>query len=204
MPTQGCFGTLIYTSTLTDVQADWKNCDAARYMNDFLASVEGKAYGMAMLATRDRDEALDLVQDAMLGFARRYQNKPHADWPPLFYSVLNSRIMDWHRRWAVRRRWLALRQSGDSDALQEVSMADASGLQPPARLQHADAAGRAIRALQALPARQRQTFLLRIWEGLSVAQTARAMGVSQGSVKTHLFRAKVTLQNELGDWHYGP
>ena len=71
-----------------------------RMLDQFLKNVERRALRMAELATGARDEAMDLVQEAMFGFVRHYAAKPEGEWTPLFYRVLDSRLNDWHRRLA--------------------------------------------------------------------------------------------------------
>jgi RNA polymerase sigma-70 factor (ECF subfamily) len=160
-----------------------------------------RALRMAELASGSRDEALDLVQDAMFGFVRHYGGKPAADWTPLFYRVLDSRLNDWHRRRQVRGRWLAAwlhrDEDDESDAIGQAPDANEPG--PLLRLAGFDAARTLDSALGKLPQRQRQAFLLRVWEGLDVAATATAMRCSEGSVKTHLFRALAALRRALED-----
>jgi RNA polymerase sigma-70 factor, ECF subfamily len=163
----------------------------------FLRSVERRALRMAELATRDREAALDLVQEAMLGFVRHYGARERGQWPPLFWRVLDSRIHDWHRRVRVRVRWFGWRERDDDD--DDVSaLPDPREPGPLARLADGEAARALDVALEALPLRQRQAFLLRIWEGLDVAATATAMRCSEGSVKTHLSRALANLRARLG------
>lgn len=154
---------------------------------------------MARLATRDRDEALDLVQDAMTALVQRYADRPPAEWAPLFHRILQNRIRDWARRHALRARlraWLGRGDDGDGAAGDPLDGLADDASATPAEL--AERAGLA-RALAALPLRQREAFLLRAWEGLDVAATARAMRCSQGSVKTHYFRAIRALRAALGD-----
>lgn len=171
-----------------------------RAIEAFLRGVERRALRMADLATGSRDEALDIVQDAMFGFVRHYAGKPAADWAPLFYRVLDNRLNDWHRRKRVRVRWIDRLLPGsdaEPDALVQIEDADEPG--PPLRLAGSEAARALDAALAALPLRQRQAFLLRVWEGLDVAATAAAMQCSDGSVKTHLSRALTALRRALGD-----
>lgn len=168
----------------------------------FLRGVERRAWRIAELATREREDALEIVQEAMLGFVRRYGAHPPAQWPPLFWRVLDSRVHDWHRRHVVRSRWSAWlgRLGGDEDDASAdplLSIADGREPGPLARLADREAGQALDAALRALPLRQRQAFLLRMWEGLDVAQTAIAMRCSQGSVKTHLSRALARLRGQL-------
>jgi len=175
---------------------------AERTLDGFLRSVERRALRMAELATRNRDEALDLVQDAMFGFVRNYAAKPAVDWPPLFYRVLDSRLHDWRRRRQVRGRWLgAWRHDPQDDGIDAIAQApDTNDPGPLLRLADGEAASALDAALAKLPLRQRQAFLLRIWEGFDVATTAAAMRCSDGSVKTHLSRALTALRRELEDY----
>lgn len=170
-------------------------------LDGFLASVERRAFRIAELALGHREDALDAVQDAMTAFLG-YRTKPAEEWPALFFSILRSRITDRHRRNAVRGRFLALfgfRDDEDGAEDPVASIPDPST--DPAR-EHLEERrwqdlGRAVREL---PARQREAFLLRELQGLSVGETALAMGCSEGSVKTHLFRALGNLRNRLEDW----
>ncbi|WP_306536055.1 RNA polymerase sigma factor [Geobacter sp.] len=179
--------------------------DSPQTLNRFLADVERRAFRMARLATYDDDEALDLVQDAMLAFVSRYTHKPEGEWAPLFHRTLQNRIVDWHRRTSVRNRlraWFGGRgdDGDDGDPLENV--ADTSSPDPATSLLRRNL-GEAIEgAVRRLPLRQRQAFLLRAWEGLDTAQTAFAMGCSEGSVKTHYSRAVHTLRDLLEE--YGP
>ena len=169
-------------------------------LDNFLASVERRAFRMAEFATRDRDEALDLVQDAMLQFVRRYRDRPATERAPLFYRVLENRILDWHRTRQSRGRWwgrLFHNDADDEDPFEQV--AASASANPLHALQRERSMSRLESALQSLPLRQQQVFLLRIWEGLDVADTARAMAVGEGSVKTHLSRALARLKTELGE-----
>lgn len=171
-------------------------------LNQFLAEVERRALVIAELATRDRDEALDLVQDSMLSFVRHYAGKPREQWPPLFHRVLQNRIRDWHRRGTVRHRLFGWLADGEETAADPIQQAADPAARSPELLVAQDAAGAAaIDGIGKLPARQQQAFLLRIWEGLDVRATATAMGCSEGSVKTHLSRALANLRERLEDHH---
>jgi RNA polymerase sigma-70 factor (ECF subfamily) len=155
---------------------------------------------MAHIATGDPDEAMDLVQDAMLKLVHRYSGHDETEWPPLFHKILQSRIRDWYRRTRVRNRWLAWLGQRETDADQDDLLESAPDTgTPPSdeRLARKRAIVALEAALRSLPFRQQQAFMLRAWEELDVAATARAMGCSEGSVKTHYFRAVHALRQLL-------
>ena len=168
--------------------------------------MERRAFRMAQFATRNRDEALDLVQDAMFKLVQRYGDRDESEWCPLFYRVLQSRIQDWHRRTWVRNRWrvwFTSRASRENDHEEDWidTIPDQGTSDPSMQVAHKQAFAALETALRDLPLRQQQAFLLRTWEGFDVAQTAQAMGCSEGSVKTHYSRAIHTLRARLEEHH---
>ena len=167
----------------------------------FLRDVEARAYRIALAHIRDRDEALDIVQDAMIRLVRRYANRPSEEWPPLFYRILQNRIRDIQRRRAVRSRVLSFFGGTASDDEHDPLVeAPAPRADNPLEQVTADDAMRALeQALGELPARQREAFMLRNFEGLDVAQTAIAMSCTEGSVKTHYSRAVHRLRAVLAE-----
>jgi RNA polymerase sigma-70 factor (ECF subfamily) len=174
--------------------------EQSRELERFLASVERRAFRIAELALRDADDALDAVQESMIQLARHYGGRPAEEWKPLFYRILNNRIRDFQRRRKVRSRifvWFSPRGHEDGDAPDPVESTPDPGGSPSERLEGEEAMRVLEQAIQALPARQQQAFMLRNFEGLDVAQTAVAMGCSEGSVKTHYFRAVQALKGQL-------
>jgi len=142
------------------------------------------------------------VQDAMLQLARAYADRPVEEWKPLFYRILENRIRDMQRRRTVRGRvisWLPFRGEDDDEEPDPIAHAQSPEPQPVKRLELEEAVGALEKALGGLTHRQRQAFLLRTLEGLDVSETAVAMGCSEGSVKTHYFRAVQALRAQLGD-----
>jgi RNA polymerase sigma-70 factor (ECF subfamily) len=173
-----------------------------RQLNQFLAEVERRALRIAEIAVRDRDEALDLVQNAMIKLVSNYASRPQAEWTPLFYRILQNGVRDWHRRQKVKNRvmvWFG-RGKSDSDEYDVVASApDPAGRSPEEELQTGQAMQKLEGAVQGLSGRQREAFMLRTFEGLDVAGTAVAMGCSEGTVKTHYSRAVHTLRDKLGE-----
>ena len=176
--------------------------EQARALDRFLASIEKRAFRMARIALRHDEDALDSVQDAMLQLARRYGRRPSEEWRPLFYRILQNRIRDCQRRRRVQARdhGVAARVADrrrSSGADEYAAVPDRSPL-PPEQLAADQAMQTLERALAELPGRQQEAFMLRAFEGMDVAQTAAAMGCSEGSVKTHYSRAVHTLREQLG------
>ena len=168
-------------------------------LDQFLRSVERRALRQVELSCRDHEDALDVVQEAMLAFVKRYRRKPAEQWPLLFWRVLDSKLIDLYRRRSLRGRWFGWLGAGEDQAPSDplAQVADLREPGPLGRLGDQQAAAALEQALRALPLRQRQAFLLRVWEGLDVQQTAAAMAVSEGSVKTHLYRALQALRGRL-------
>ncbi len=171
-------------------------------MDRFLAGIERRAFLTARIATGNADDALDIVQDAMLLLVQRYSERGEQEWGPLFHRILQSRIRDWYRRTRVRNRWrLWLGRGDDEDAPDPLqNLPDSGNLGPVDQTANRRTMAALEAVLHELPLRQQQAFLLRTWEGLDVAQTARAMGCSVGSVKTHYSRAVHTLRNLLEEY----
>jgi RNA polymerase sigma-70 factor, ECF subfamily len=176
--------------------------DRTQALDRFLAGIERRAFRMAQIATGNDDEALDLVQDAMLKLVQKYGDQAEGEWGPLFHCILQSRIRDWYRRTRVRNRLREFFQGSQDEEEREDALAqvpDRNAVAPDEDLQRKRACAALEVAVRALPLRQQQAFLLRVWEELDVAQTAQAMGCSEGSVKTHLFRALQVLRKRLGE-----
>ncbi len=176
--------------------------DQERALERFLAGIEKRAYRIAKLSLRDHDDALDVVQDAMISLVRKYAGHPEQQWRPLFYRILRNRITDYQRHRRVRRGVIAWwpGTAGDEQPPDPIESAPDPAGAPEQELEGEQLLERIGQALLALSSRQREAFMLRNFEGLDVAQTAIAMGCSEGSVKTHYFRAVQLLQREIGEW----
>jgi RNA polymerase sigma-70 factor (ECF subfamily) len=175
-------------------------------LSDFLKSIERRAFKRAVYAVRDEDAALDIVQDAMIRLAEKYADRPAAELPLVFQRILSNATMDWFRRQRVRNGVMknfsdfeSAGEDGDFDILEALQALDGSAAAESA----SDTVSRAQillvieSALEQLPTRQREAFLLRYWEELDVSETAAAMGCSEGSVKTHCSRAVHALAKAL-------
>lgn len=177
--------------------------DQSLSLDRFLAGVERRAFRIAEMAVRDRDDALDIVQLAMLRLARNYAGRPSEEWKPLFYRILYNGIRDWQRRRSVRSRIFGYlpgtRRDGEEEQEDPFEHVPDGGPDPSRRVMADEALQKLEQALGVLPERQREAFTLRCLEGMDVAETAAAMECSEGSVKTHYFRALHTLREKLGE-----
>jgi RNA polymerase sigma-70 factor, ECF subfamily len=175
-------------------------------LSDFLKSVEKRAFKRTVYAVRDDDSALDIVQDAMIRLSEKYADRPPAELPLLFQRILSNATMDWFRRQRVRNAVLqnlsdfeSDADDGDFDLLESLETADGMlGAESAADIVSRTQTLELIEAqIAELPGRQREAFLLRYWEEFDVAETAAAMGCSEGSVKTHCSRAVHALAEAL-------
>jgi len=175
-------------------------------MSLFLASAERRAFKQAVFAVKDEDSALDIVQDAMLRLAEKYSERPPEELPMLFQRILQNAIRDWYRRTKVRSTWTSLFSSFGSkdeddeyDILETLAVHEQSNVptSPADQLDQAQVMAAIEEAVEKLPRRQREAFMLRYWEDFDVAETAKLMGCSEGSVKTHCSRAVQSLATSL-------
>ena len=175
-------------------------------LSDFLAQVERRAFKQTAYAVRDDHAALDIVQDAMMKLAEKYATRPVSEFPMLFQRILQNTMRDYWRRQKVRNIWTTLLSSfsviGDdgeeSDPLETIGSVNGDILnEPSAQLEQLQTMALIEDALSKLPSRQREAFVMRYWEDMDVAETAAAMGCSQGSVKTHCSRAVRSMATTL-------
>jgi len=167
-----------------------------KQLDQFLCTVERSAFRIAEIATKNVDDALDIVQDSMIKLVEKYADKPADEWRPLFYSILRSRITDYHRKKTVLNRIFSWVSSDDEDHVEAET--EATFHDPLELLTEQLTLEILMAALRALPPRQQEAFLLRIWQGFSVKETGKIMNCAEGSVKTHLFRASEALRLAVG------
>ena len=175
-------------------------------LSDFLENVERRAFKQAVYAVRKDESALDIVQDAMIKLAEKYGDRPAAELPMLFQRILQTTILDYFRREKVRNTWVSLFSSmgpssedhEDFDILETYAAEEGSAAESSAdQVERAQMLALIEDEIQKLPARQREAFLMRYWQDMDVAETAEAMGCSEGSVKTHCSRATHALAESL-------
>lgn len=169
-----------------------------------MAGVERRAFKQAMFAVHQEDNALDIVQDAMLKLAENYGDRPLEELPMLFQRILQNTIRDFYRRQKVRSLWSTLLSSftpadeEEGDPLETLQAHEGSNIATPhAHLEQSQVLEIIEKEIEKLPPRQRQAFLMRYWEDMDIAETAVAMGCTEGSVKTHCSRATHTLATAL-------
>jgi len=179
-------------------------------LSDFLESVERRAFKQAVYAVRKDEAALDIVQDAMIKLAEKYGDKPVDELPMLFQRILQNTIHDFFRREKVRNTWVSLFSSfggnggdgeggDDFDVLESLESEDGSEAAESSadKVERQQTLSLIDAEIQKLPTRQREAFLMRYWQDMDVAETAAAMGCSEGSVKTHCSRATHALAQAL-------
>ncbi|MDO9010868.1 MAG: RNA polymerase sigma factor [Gallionella sp.] len=175
-------------------------------LSDFLSRIERRAYKHAAFAVHDSHTALDIVQDAMIKLAGKYGDKPAEELPLLFHRILQNTIRDHYRRQKVRTNWVSLfsafQPRHDEEEFDPLDVLEDDNNQstpatPDSAMQQKQILALIEQALSNLPLRQREAFLLRYWEGLDTAETAKAMGCTEGSVKTHCSRANHALAATL-------
>ena len=177
-----------------------------RELSDFLKGVEKRAFKRSIYHVRDEEAALDIVQDSMMKLAEHYGDKPVGELPMLFQRILSNCTLDWFRRQKTRNALFSNlgdfesgTEDGEFDLLETYSPDDGSQQAESAEdtTRRAQILRQIELEIQELPGRQREAFLMRYWEEMDVAETAAAMGCSEGSVKTHCSRAVQALSKAL-------
>jgi RNA polymerase sigma-70 factor (ECF subfamily) len=175
-------------------------------LSDFLKSVEKRAFKRSIYHVRDEEAALDIVQDSMMKLAQHYGDKPAGELPMLFQRILSNNTLDWFRRRKTRNALFSnmneFESAGDDvdfDLLETFeSLVDSEGTESAQdATERAQTMHQIELQIKELPGRQREAFLMRYWEEMDVAETAAAMGCSEGSVKTHCSRAVQALSKAL-------
>jgi RNA polymerase sigma-70 factor, ECF subfamily len=200
--------TLGYDAQTNQLNIRKKVLDNSQALGKFFSSIEKRAFRRAQIATGNADDALDIVQDAMVSLINKYSNKTPQDWELLFQKILSNRIMDWHRRTAIRNRfgtWLSSNDNGrekdiykdNNKPVEEPDYKDINMPGPEEQVQTGQSIAMLEAALQELPLKQQQVFLLRAWEGLSEKETSLVMSCSVGTIKSHYARARTFLKNKL-------
>ena len=177
----------------------------ASELSDFLATSERRAFKQAMFAVRNEETALDIVQDSMMKLAEKYGDRPAEEFPMLFQRIIQNTIRDYYRRSKVRSLWTTLLSAFSSDDEEEhdpletieVESESYTPNSPDGQLEQSQLLVILEEEIKSLPPRQREAFLMRYWEDMDVAETASAMGCSEGSVKTHCSRATHALAAAL-------
>lgn len=191
---------------LLDLPASPVSLASDRELSDFLQGVEKRAFKRTVYHVRDDEAALDIVQDSMMKLAEHYADKPPAELPMLFQRILSNCTLDYFRRQKTRNALFSnlsdfesAGEDGDFDLLETYSSSDVS--QQVESAEDSTRRAQVLREIETeimdLPARQREAFLMRYWEDMDVAETAAAMGCSEGSVKTHCSRAVQALSKAL-------
>jgi RNA polymerase sigma-70 factor (ECF subfamily) len=180
-------------------------------LSDFLKSVETKAFKRTVFSTRDEEAALDIVQDSMIKLAEKYGQQPAHEFPLLFTRILQNTTLDWFRRQKTQNTWISLfsaLKGGKNDPFEdsesqdplEFLEAESEHLGSEGgdeQLERKQMAKILENEISKLPARQREAFLMRYWDELDISETAKLMGCSEGSVKTHCSRAATSLEKAL-------
>lgn len=165
-------------------------------LNQFFIAQEKKAYAIALMSLKNQDDALDVVQDVMIKFVEKYSKKKKQHWCSLFYRMIQNRITDFHRSNSQKKKYFSFFRNDEQENIVE-QVADEKYVSALKQIDNDIKIERLQESLKTLSTRQLQAFICRIWDGLSVAQTAESMKCSQGSVKTHLFRALKQIKQQM-------
>ena len=177
--------------------------DTRAALNNFFCRIERRAYLMAEIATRNPEDAFEIVQESMFSLVKNYAGRNEAEWPAIFHRILQNKIRDWYRKSRVRAYWQGI-FSGSGKRPEEGApgeeAVDRSMPTPQKKLELMQSINRLEDILRELPLRQQQVVILRVWEGLEIEAIAKILGCSKSSIKTHYMRAMKRIRKELEEY----
>lgn len=179
--------------------------DTEQHFRLFVEKMTGRALVMMESSSGHHDVAMDIVQESFIALHQNYLKRPVEEWTPLFYTILNHRLMDWHRREQRKQKRFAwfkpiLMELEESEVDPALLVEDTRNINPAEFLSQSHTIEEIQKAIARLPIRQQQAFLLRAWENMDTKTTAQIMECSEGSVKTHYHRAIQTLRSNLSQF----
>jgi RNA polymerase sigma-70 factor, ECF subfamily len=153
---------------------------------------QGRLFGLVMIMVRERAAAEEVTQDA---FVRAFTHLDQYDEHQPFYPWLATIAVRLSQNWLRRHGRAAQREGTPLEAVTEPA-AEASAL---ASLVKDEARQQLWDAVAALTSGERTAVMLYYRDEMAVGDIARALGVSSGTIKTLLFRARRRLRERLGD-----
>ncbi|MEO5919763.1 MAG: RNA polymerase sigma factor [Pseudolysinimonas sp.] len=150
-------------------------------LDTFVATEYPKVVAAVGLITGNRQDAADAVQDAIVGYLAKPPSRPITNVAAWITVVASNRARDLQRSKAAEGRALA-KVGVDDESTDDV-------------LQSLDIDVKA--AIETLPLQQRQVCVLHYLLDQSVESIAEGLGVTEGTIKTQLFRARKALATRL-------
>lgn len=171
-------------------------------LSTFLEKNEKNAYRRALYSVQNEEAALDIVQDSMLKLIENYSNRNEQELLLLFQRIISNTIIDWFRKQKSQNNVIKYVNEFDVDEEDQNNFMDSvdaviSSDLPFEMKNQKEVLGAIDDSMMALPLRQKEAFILRYVEDMSVSETAEIMGCSEGSVKTHCSRAVASLSDQL-------
>lgn len=160
---------------------------------------QGRVYAVAYRLTGNREDALDVTQEALLKAYRKIHAwQPTGGFLPWLLRLTANQAIDLVRQ-RKRRRHERLEETYVPES--EHAPVEPGSHNTAVEVHAREIDERVRKALVVLSGTQRTVFMLRHYEGLQLSDIATELHCTVGSVKVHLFRALKKLQRELGDLH---
>ncbi len=163
--------------------------------NSIVERHQHKVYAIAYRMTRSREDSLDITQEVFLRAHRSIgQWRPLRKFRHWLYRIATNMTIDVLRK---RQRRAGVIVDGEDFSMDRGIAAPSSGRGPVGRITLEERGGQIGKAIERLPERQRAVIVLRYYEDMSIKEIAAVVGCTEGTVKTHLFRATGKLRDLL-------